>query len=73
MWGRDYYETTSRMNRDKVVQRSISLEGPEAQSGQNDVIAPIGVRGVFLQRGGISQPSMLLACFNSAGGANAGL
>ena len=33
----------------------------------------IGGRGVFLQRGGISQPSILLACFNSAGGANAGL
>ena len=33
----------------------------------------IGVRGVFLQRGGISQPSILLACFNSAGGVNAGL
>ena len=28
----------------------------------------IGVRGVFLQEGGISQPIMLLACFNSAGG-----
>ena len=28
----------------------------------------IGVRGVFLQGGGISQPSILLACFNSAGG-----
>ena len=36
-------------------------------------VRTIGVRGVFLQRGGISQPSMLLACFNSAGGANAGL
>ena len=33
----------------------------------------IGVRGVFLQGGGISQPSILLTCFNSAGGANAGL
>ena len=31
------------------------------------------VRGVFLQGEGISQPSILLACFNSAGGANAGL
>ena len=37
------------------------------------VVMSIGVRGVFLQRGGISQASMLLACFNSAGGANAGL
>ena len=27
----------------------------------------IGVRGVFLQEGGISQPIMLLACFNSYG------
>ena len=33
----------------------------------------IGVRGVFLRGGGISQPSILLTCFNSAGGANAGL
>ena len=39
----------------------------------NNDICSIGVRGVFLQRGGISQPSILLACFNSAGGVNAGL
>ena len=37
------------------------------------IVPSIGVRGVFLQRGGISQPSILLACFNSAGGVNAGL
>ena len=42
-------------------------------NGGEEGVGTIGVRGVFLQRGGISQASMLLACFNSAGGANAGL
>ena len=40
MWGRDYHGNTSRLNRDKLVQRSISPEGPEAHTGENDVIGP---------------------------------
>ena len=34
---------------------------------QGKLVRDIGVHGVFLQ-GGISHPSMLLACFNSARG-----
>ena len=56
---------------DKAIDKLISFVAElchESKSGT------IGVRGVFLPKGGgISQPSMLLACFNSAGGANAGL
>ena len=43
MWGSDYYETTSSMNRDRSMQRSISLGGAEAHTGENDVIAPFVV------------------------------
>ena len=48
MWGRDYYETTSGTNRDKSVQRSISLVAAEAQSGQNDVTAPFVIVTSFI-------------------------
>ena len=41
---------------------------PAIRQGSLLSIPTIGVRGVFLQRGGISQASMLLPCFNSAGG-----
>ena len=41
VWGCDYYETTAGSNRDKSVQRSISPVGPEAHTGESDVIASL--------------------------------
>ena len=47
MWGSDYYETTIGIDCDKAVQRSVSPVGPEAHTGENDVIAPLVVMTSF--------------------------